>query len=116
MPFKILKQVIAHLRQKASCPYCQTKFNENSIAVVATTAHPFRDASSGLFMVVCPKCNSQAMLGVEVGEPADGMPGLTEEQIRVMMTPSDKISTNEVLDMHNFLKHWKGDVTELFKE
>ena len=114
MPFNVLKQVIAHLRQKACCPYCQAKFGEKNIGVVATAAHPYRDASSGLFMVICPKCNSQAMLGVEVGEP--GCDHLTEEQIRVMQTPSEKISTNDMLDMHNFLKQWKGDVKELFKE
>lgn len=32
-----------------------------------------------------------------------------------MQNKNKMISTNEVLDMHNFLENWQGDMKELFQ-
>lgn len=41
---------------------------------------------------------------------------LSDESIRVSTKQASEISTNEVLDMHNFLKNFQGDLKEVFKE
>ena len=51
---------------------------------------------------------------VEIGSAAEK---LKKEFIRIRTKPtSPNISANEILDMHNFLKSWQGDVKELFNE
>lgn len=114
MSFKLLKQVIAHLRQKSICPYCKSRFNDDSIFILATSTTTDAAACNGIFFVVCPKCNASAFVAVEVSSITQK---LKNQHIKMETTATpDGISTNEVLDMHNFLKSWEGDVSELFKQ
>ncbi len=108
MPFKLLKQVISHLRKNSDCPFCKSKFTEELIFVLASTFNIEADLGHGLFLVVCPKCQAEAFMMVEVGQ-----------HIRVQATSpaptGTAISMNEVLDVHNTLKNWRGnDIRELF--
>ncbi|MEK7524429.1 MAG: hypothetical protein AAB588_05375 [Patescibacteria group bacterium] len=114
MPFRLLKQVIGHLRRQSRCPICQSKFTEESIFVLATSMLAHNGTCNGLFFIVCPKCTSQAFVMAEVTAV---MATLQEENVHFQTKPANqKINMNEILDMHNFLKDWEGDVTELFKE
>lgn len=108
MPFKLLKQVITHLRKNSDCLFCHAKFNEDLIFVLASSYQLEEDLGHAIFLVVCPSCHAEAFMMVEVGK-----------EIRVQATSpaasGTAISVNEVLDMHNLLKNWKGeDIHELF--
>lgn len=115
MSFKLLKQLIAHLRKKTSCPYCKARFGEDSIFVLASGLNINQESGAGLFFLICPKCASQAYVMVEISSAGSEM---VMPEIRHMQTkPTKNISINEILDMHNFLKQWEGeDVKELFNE
>ncbi len=110
MSFKLLKFVVEHLRKTEKCPFCKSALSEDFIFVLAT-GMAFVDAAictNGIFYVVCEKCTAQAFVMAEVMSMTD---------IRVhRKIAGQHISTNEILDMHNFLKHWQGDVKELFNE
>src|SRR3990167_6080479 len=107
MSFKLLKQVIAHLKKTSSCPFCKTRFIDDSFLVLATSVS-LTGVCAGLFLVMCPKCSAQAFAMVEIGSAAEK---LKKEFIRIRTKPtSPNISANEILDMHNFLKSWQGDV------
>ena len=105
MSFKLLKEIIAAFKQKSSCPFCKSKFSDESIFVLATNMTPPTcvGGGNGLFFVVCPKCTAHSFVMMEITNPNNQNQGVS-------------ISTNEVLDMHNFLKEWQGDVKELFQE
>lgn len=111
MSFKLLKKIISHLRKKEVCPYCKNSFPEDLVFVLATAGDPISGTAHGLFFIVCEPCHAAAFAYVEVSRVT-----ARKESIRVQTKPaSSTISTDEILDMHNFLKDWKGDVAELFK-
>lgn len=110
MSFKLLKQLVTHLRQKTICPFCKIRFPEDSFFVLATSMDFLTGA--GLFFIVCPKCFAQAFLFAEV---TNVTAKLREENIRVQTKSAKGVTMDEILDMHNFLKTWQGDdVKELF--
>lgn len=115
MSFKLLKNIISYLRRKSLCPYCKTQLQEDTIFVIAAAVEPVNGQMNALFFVVCPnpKCMAPAMLFVEA-LPKDLK--TAKQNIRITSTPMQKgVTINEILDMHNFLKDWKGDIKELFK-
>lgn len=113
MPFKLLKQVTAHLLEKSLCPFCTTRFNEETIFVLASSFSAENGSFAGLFLLVCPKCHASAFSLAEASNITDK---IKKEEIRISTKTTPKgISTNEILDMHNFLKNWQGNMEELFK-
>lgn len=73
-------------------------------------------SAQGLFLIVCPKCLSQAFLLTELtigGTPA--MP-IINDSMTVQTKSASEVTANDILDMHNFLKSFKGDVSHLFNE
>lgn len=118
MSFKLLKQVIAHLRKTSKCPSCGSEFSEDFLYVLATGANPGPEGGHALFFVMCRKCSVHAFVFVEVTSITAR---LKKEHIRIQTKTAPAgamagIDVNEVLDMHNFLKDWQGDVKELFQE
>ena len=111
MPFKLLKQVVAHLLEKSKCPFCENSFGEETIFVLASTFSAENGSFAGLFLLLCPKCHASAFSFVEATSITDK---IKKEEIRISTrsTPTG-VSVDEILDMHNFLKGWKGDVKEL---
>lgn len=107
MSFKLLRYIISHLRHKEVCPYCKTHLEEDTIFMIAAAVDPSNGQMNALFFVVCPnqECAAPALLFVEANK-----------HIRVTSTPMQKgVTINDILDMHNFLKDWKGDIKELFR-
>ncbi len=113
MPFKLLKKVISHLRKTAKCPSCGGSFTENDIFILATAAQLRGDGFSGLFVVECQKCNVQSFV---VAQAQNATADNKNEAINLQTSQSQKnISANDILDMHNLLKDYRGDLSELLK-
>lgn len=110
MPYKLLKQIVSFLRKQVKCPNCKSGYDENGIFVIASSPPSGNKVSNGIFLVACPKCASQSFVLIEASQAH-------EKDVINMQTAkiSQRISVNEVLDMHNFLKDWSGDLKELFK-
>lgn len=112
MSFKLLKKIISHLRRTEICPFCSRHFSEDMIFVLATSTHPAGDGCLGFFLIMCETCHASALVAVEVTKKLT-----RKEFIRVMSKSAHKkISMDEVLDMHNFLKQYEGDLNGLFHE
>lgn len=115
MSFLLLKQVISYLRKTSRCPGCQAKYTEDDVFVLATNDNPDLAVHYGLFAVECLKCESASLVMIEARDTHEcKIEFKTVENFDCQ--DGSSISINEVLDMRNFLKQWKGDVKELFKE
>lgn len=115
MSFKMLRFIVGHLRKNNRCPFCSSQFIDESIFILATAFDGANLSCSALFFIICPKCFAQAFVMVEANNVSADR--LKKENIRVHTKPTTRsISSDEILDMHNFLKNWKGDLKELFKE
>lgn len=113
MPFKLLKKVILHLRKTAKCPSCGGSFTENNILILATAAQLKGDGFSGLFVAECSKCDTQSFVVAQ----AQNATAKNEDELINLQTSQSKrnISANDILDMHNLLKDYRGDLSELLK-
>lgn len=118
MSFKLLKQVISHIRKQLRCPKCKSGFDEDSIFVIASSPPSDNGVSSGILLAVCPECTTESFVLMEVSSLTTQF---QKQKLQIQthmagMTGKGKVSMNEVLDMHNFLKNWRGDIKELLKE
>lgn len=117
MSFQLLKKIINDLKKSEKCPFCTSGFDENLIFVLATSADPSTMSYNGLLLIVCPQCNCQLFGLIEARNITANLRSnqLKKEFIKIQTKPVPHgINTNDILDMHNFLKTWKGDVKELF--
>ncbi|MBI2464499.1 hypothetical protein HYV57_06090 [Candidatus Peregrinibacteria bacterium] len=99
MNFKELKIIINFLRKKIQCPNCANCYFEKDISVLNTTRN------EGVIFMECSKCGGNILLSVGLDQKV--------KTKKIMMKNSDQlISSNDVLDMHNFLKSFNGDLEE----
>jgi len=115
MPYKLLREVILHLKKKSLCPLCQARYDNEHIFVLGSNMNPETNAAYGLFVAVCPRCDSESVMMVEAAASHHAT-DLDSLSIQSEHSAGPAVTVNEVLDMHNFLKSWKGDVSELFNK
>lgn len=112
MPFKLLKQIVNNIKRTAKCASCGCKFPEENIVILGTNGGMGGKYAS-LIALLCDHCMTTDIVTSELRDDMSNFK---------MGQPSQKrtgagISTNEILDMHNFLKNWKGaDIKELFNK
>ena len=102
---------LKRLFSKVNCGICGRKYDSSDIKVL--------DQEEGLWIlsVVCSSCGTQGLIAavVQEGQVADVITELTEaEQAR--FAGGEGVGTDDVLDMHTFLKEFDGDFASLFSE
>lgn len=105
MNYTDLQVVIQEVCSQTECPSCKVNYKENDIHIVGTTKN------EGVFMAKCPKCNSNVVVNVSVNRKSDKI----KPHVRDWKANTTKISSDEVLDMHNFLSNFAGDVSNVLK-
>lgn len=108
MNFHDLRIIVAQLKKNISCPKCKNGFQDEDIELVGSLGdeHTF-------FFATCADCDVETVVNVSLQmDESETLPNLA----RLGTAPrGNSISTNEVLDMHNFLKDFSGDFNSLFK-
>lgn len=112
MSFLLLKRIIADFRKKASCSACKSRFDEDLIFVLATATSLPRKDCHVILLAICPLCalHSCVTAGFTVRDNQERSEELYIESAAKHCT----ISVDDVLDMHNLLKDWKGTIRDLF--
>ena len=107
MNFHELKIIVGQIKRTMRCPECDGKYTDETIEVIGSI-----NQDESFFHAYCPNCEDESCIHVDNGpEP------LCEEHARLGNAPRmEHISSNEVLDMHNFLKSFGGNFDEMFKE
>lgn len=103
MNYSELKEIIKHIKKVIPCGNCRKKFNDDDIHVLSTFQN------DALFYFHCHFCNNQLVVHVSIVEQ-----GKKNNKINIQAQSAPKISTNEILDLHNFLNKFNGDFKELF--
>ncbi len=111
MNFQDLRIIIGQIKKNVSCPKCKGKYKDADIEVIGSLGD-----EQNFFHAICSKCQSESIINVAIQFDSDGLvvaPNLKKLGAAPRM---EQISSNEVLDMHNFLKAFDGDFSELFKK
>lgn len=105
MNFQDLKVIIAQIKKKISCPKCSGRYSDQDIEMIGNL-----NCEQTFFYAVCPNCSLEAVVNVCIH--TDHFEISTPRMERL----GGKIESNEILDMHNFLKEFNGDFQGMFKE
>ena len=101
--------ILRILRERAKdydCGVCGTNHSKSEISVVG------RREGAYVVRVVCSKCDTNITLLVYVGDKqSTGMKALGEPPKRTRRPP---VSLDDVIDAHDFLGSFEGDVSALF--
>ena len=112
MNFHELKIVVSQIKREMPCLKCKENYRDIDIDLIGS---PNEDEA--FFCAFCPNCEMEAVIHVNMDhEPCSHCsPG--DPSVRLGTAPRmEYISSNEVLDMHNFLKNFDGSFDNIFKE
>lgn len=110
MKFSDIKNALKHLLKTTRCMHCQNTYEMDEINVIATTR------LEGLFELHCNKCQLSGIMTVVVSpamEIKKGNAQAINNQALNERTHSG-ISSNDILDVKNFLNSFDGDFKKLF--
>lgn len=108
MNFKDLKIIANQIKKEITCPKCKGKYVDESLEIIGSP-----DGEQYFFHALCPKCEADSIVHVAVETKPSKLPNFK----KLGSSPRlGHISSNEVLDMHNFLKEFDGNFKTLFKK
>lgn len=108
MNYSDLKEIIKHLKRIVPCNSCKKKFGDEELQVVSTFNN------EGLFHLNCKSCSNQLLVHAAIVSKTDTKTNFNVQMQRTDGNIGSTISTNEILDIHNFLNQFNGDFKQLF--
>jgi len=105
MDEKFIKKLVSALK----CGVCGQQYEGSSFSVLGHRNEMW------FLNVTCPTCQTQAMMAIVVkeGKPAKIVTELTEAELAKFAQEST-LESDDVIDIHNFLKSFDGDFSKLF--
>ena len=101
----LLRKLITTIK----CSLCGRHYNRGDIKVMS------HKEDLWFFSAYCSTCKTRALVAIIVknGKPPELVTELTEKELSKFVN-REAVTADEVMDMHNFLKHYSGDFKELF--
>lgn len=107
MNFHDLKIIVNQIKRTLKCPDCKGRYIDEDLELIGSLGD-----EQIYFHAWCAHCESQSVINVQI-DPA----WFEAPHLHLGSAPRmGHVSSNEVLDMHNFLKGFNGDFTKLFQE
>jgi len=104
-----LQKIISHIRQSATCPHCDKRYNIKDISVLASTKNEV------LLELKCHYCKKTALTDIIANKKGSGgHQQITPEVPLINRVIKDGITDNDILDVRNFLDSFDGDFKKLF--
>ena len=103
----VLKKLLTSIK----CNICQQHYEADNIEVLG------RKQGLWFLSAYCPVCQNRSLLAAVIKEDkvSEAVTDLTEAEIK-KFKHVDKLTSDEVLDMHSFLKDFDGDFINLFNQ
>jgi hypothetical protein len=103
------KQIIQKLIHSIKCSKCGERYEAENIDIIENKDDKW------FLSIFCPICQKQLFVIVIIGarKQIEIATDLNEEELVTFANASD-ITTDYMLDLHNFLKDFSGDFIELF--
>jgi hypothetical protein len=107
MNFHDLRIIVNQIKRTLKCPDCSARYTDEDIEIIGSLGD-----EQVFFHAWCPECETQSVINVQI-DPA----WFENPQAHLGNAPRmGHVSSNEVLDMHNFLKEFNGDFSTLFNK
>jgi len=108
MLFRELKNLLKQLIDETSCPHCEGKYKEEDIVIIGSLKDEV------YLHVGCENCNSHILVNAVINRITKNRKhkGLKIRNLGRNISP---ITTNEVIEIHQFLDTFDGDFKTLFQ-
>lgn len=106
MNFKEIENAVNHIIKSCKCLSCKENYETDDINIIATTNR------EGLFEITCKKCHAAAIITVALVQ--DTKTKETKIKRTKMNRTHKEISTDEILDIKNFLSDFDGNFKKIF--
>jgi len=107
MNFNQLRAIVKNIRSQVTCPTCEGHYTSEDLSVVSAVANRC------VLVAQCKKCQMPILITATLSN-ADEPSGVdsihTEQKALSEVREEDLISSDDVLDMHQFLQGFKGDI------
>lgn len=115
MNFKDLSIIVHQIKKNIPCPKCQESYSEEDITFIGSLWDEFT-----FFHAHCFQCEAESIINVNLQMDHQKMVLPKEKEPskkRLGNAPrKGKVSTNDILDVHNFLQNFDGDFENLFRQ
>lgn len=103
----LIKRLIASIK----CNVCRQHYEVDNIKVLS------HNEDLWFLSVSCSACHTRCLVAAVIKQDRapEVVTDLTETELDKFRN-MDKLTTDEVLDMHNFLKDFDGDFSRLFRQ
>jgi hypothetical protein len=100
----LIKRVMGSMK----CSVCGQRYAPDNIGVLG------HEEDLWFLRVFCPSCQTQYLVAAVIreGKKPEVITDLTEAELD-KFSNTDRLTADEVLDMHNFLKDFNGDFSRL---
>ncbi len=107
MEEKLIKRFMTSIK----CSVCQQRYEIDNVKVLG------HQEDLWFLSVFCPACQTQCLVAavIKEGKMPKVTTDLTEAELDKFMK-MDRLTADEVLDMHSFLKDFDGDFFQLFNQ
>ncbi len=99
MRFHELKTLLKQLLKENSCQQCNSKYTEDDVTILGSLKDEV------IMHVTCSKCQANVLVNASLSRK--------HRKLDVQNTP---VSSNEVIEVHQFLQTFDGDFKKLFSE
>ena len=105
MEENLIKKLVASVK----CSVCGQRYKAGNIDVLG------HDEDLWFLRISCPACNTEYLVAAIIREDrvAEVITDLTEAELDRFRN-MDRLTADDVLDMHGFLKDFDGDFSQLF--
>jgi len=107
----LLESIIKELMSSMKCSVCGQRYELGNIKILGHEEHLW------LLRIACSSCHTQYLVaaGIRKDRMNEAITDLTDVELEKFKN-SGIPSSDEVLDMHNFLKNFNGDFSQLFQK
>lgn len=112
MNYRALKELIAVFKKKLRCNLCNKSISNKGINIQSISEDRVQ------FKCTCTSCKNQIFAEVSIvkGPKSSKTKQRTQQALQLKSKKPKKITQNDILDVKNFLKSFKGDFKEIFKK
>ena len=97
MNIKLLKALIVNIKNSFKCPKCNKKISDSELHLLKF------GQKTALFQNSCKKCKKKVKFEIQVLQ-------------RKARPIGPKVTSDDVLDVKNFLDNFEGDLRDIFKK
>ena len=111
MNFHQIREIIKNIKERLTCTSCESNFSNEDIYILSAVAEKC------VILINCHECSNPIIVTATVNSKQTVLgDSITEMKVPVQdVEEADLVTTDDVLEIHSFLKDFNGDFKNAIK-